>query len=56
MFAAAAALTLLSLVVSILYYRAHAKADTGGWQKHQNEGLGMAAQDQQQTGGQFEKS
>lgn len=53
-FAAAAALTLLSLASSILYYWAHARADTGGWQKHQNEGLGMAAQPQQQTG-EFEK-
>ncbi|XP_038874260.1 uncharacterized protein LOC120066990 [Benincasa hispida] len=40
-FAAAAALTFLSLVFSILYYTTHARADTGGWQKHQNEGVGM---------------
>ncbi|KAH7571129.1 hypothetical protein JRO89_XS05G0257100 [Xanthoceras sorbifolium] len=53
-FAAAAALTLLSLAGTILYYWAHARADTGGWQKHHNEGLGMAAQPQQQTG-EFEK-
>ena len=40
-FAAGAALTLLSLLGSVLYYWIHSKADTGGWQKHQNEGLGM---------------
>ncbi|KAB1205603.1 hypothetical protein CJ030_MR7G017775 [Morella rubra] len=40
-FAAGAALTLFSLVGSILYYWAHSRADTGGWEKHQNEGLGM---------------
>ncbi|GAB4828870.1 hypothetical protein Ancab_018530 [Ancistrocladus abbreviatus] len=44
-FAAAAALTLLSMVGSILYYWTHSKADTGGWEKHQNEGLAMAASD-----------
>ncbi|XP_049404693.1 uncharacterized protein LOC125868133 [Solanum stenotomum] len=42
-FAAGAALTLLSMIGSIFYYWKHSKADTGGWQKHQNEGLGMAA-------------
>ncbi|XP_010532012.1 PREDICTED: uncharacterized protein LOC104808141 [Tarenaya hassleriana] len=41
-FAAGAALTLLSLAASILYYLAHAKADTGGWEKHRNDGVGMA--------------
>lgn len=41
-FAAGAALTLLSLVGSIIYYWAHSKADTGGWEKHQNEGVGLA--------------
>ncbi|PIN23713.1 hypothetical protein CDL12_03559 [Handroanthus impetiginosus] len=40
-FAAGAALTLISMMASILYYWTHSKADTGGWQKHQNEGLGM---------------
>ncbi|KAE8716485.1 hypothetical protein F3Y22_tig00110114pilonHSYRG00114 [Hibiscus syriacus] len=44
LFAAGAALTLLSLVGSILYYWAHSRADTGGWEKHQNEGLGMTQQ------------
>ncbi|GMI74899.1 hypothetical protein like AT1G68220 [Hibiscus trionum] len=43
-FAAGAALTLLSLAGSILYYRAHSRADTGGWEKHQNEGIGMTQQ------------
>ncbi|KAK3189340.1 hypothetical protein Dsin_028901 [Dipteronia sinensis] len=55
-FAAAAALTLLSLAATILYYWAHARADTGGWQKHQNEGIGMATQPpQQQQSGEFQK-
>lgn len=40
-FAAAAALVLLSLVWSLLFYMSHSKANTGGWQKHQNEGLNM---------------
>ncbi|KAL9256628.1 hypothetical protein AKJ16_DCAP07692 [Drosera capensis] len=53
-FAAAAAMTLLSMIGSILYYWSHSKADTGGWEKHRNEGgLGMTSsafthQDQQQ--------
>ncbi|KAJ7943112.1 Fiber protein Fb34 [Quillaja saponaria] len=41
-FAAGAALTLLSLLGSVLYYWTHSKADTGGWQKYQNEGIGLA--------------
>ncbi|XP_058088032.1 uncharacterized protein LOC131235000 [Magnolia sinica] len=41
-FGAAAALTFVSLVGSILYYSSHAKADTAGWLKHQNEGVNMA--------------
>ncbi|XP_004299041.1 PREDICTED: uncharacterized protein LOC101305664 [Fragaria vesca subsp. vesca] len=58
-FAAAAALTLLSLIGANLYYWSHSKADTGGWEKHHNEGLGMSnygvhEQQQQQTTG-FEK-
>ncbi|CAB4265078.1 unnamed protein product [Prunus armeniaca] len=60
-FAAAAALTLLSLAGSSFYYWAHSKADTGGWEKHRNEGLDMSTsnyanheQQQQQTSG-FEK-
>ncbi|KAF4360768.1 hypothetical protein F8388_015091 [Cannabis sativa] len=44
-FAAGAALTLLSLLGSVFYYWAHSKADTGGWQKHQNEGVGMTNSD-----------
>ncbi|ESR61648.1 hypothetical protein CICLE_v10016804mg [Citrus x clementina] len=40
---------------SILYYWAHTRADTGGWEKHRNEGLGMAMQ-QQQPGNEFEKA
>lgn len=44
-FAAAAALTLLSMVGSVIYYWIHSKADTGGWQRHQNEGIGMVASD-----------
>ncbi|KAF9593641.1 hypothetical protein IFM89_024458 [Coptis chinensis] len=42
-FSAGAALTLISMISSILYYWAHSKADTGGWQKHRNEGLGMTS-------------
>lgn len=58
-FAAAAALTLLSLIGANFYYWSHSKADTGGWEKHRNEGLGMSnygehEQQQQQTTG-FEK-
>lgn len=55
-FAAGAALTLVSMMTSIGYYWTHSKADTGGWQKHQNEGLGMTSsnyaenQDQLKTG------
>ncbi|KAJ6350958.1 hypothetical protein OIU78_006974 [Salix suchowensis] len=51
-FAAGAALTLLSLIGSVLYYWAHSRADTGGWEKHQNEGVGMTSASypqQQQT-------
>ncbi|KAL0801240.1 hypothetical protein Bca101_056416 [Brassica carinata] len=40
-FAAGAALTLMSLIATVLYYLAHSKADTGGWEKHQNDGIGM---------------
>ncbi|XP_021749417.1 uncharacterized protein LOC110715156 [Chenopodium quinoa] len=47
-FAAAAALTLLSMIGSVIYYWIHSKADTGGWQRHQNEGIGMAASDMMQ--------
>ncbi|KAM7270674.1 hypothetical protein ACFE04_029888 [Oxalis oulophora] len=58
-FAAGAALTLLSLIGSIFYYWTHARADTGGWEKHQNEGIGMATSDfprQQQHASEFEKA
>ncbi|KAH6821092.1 aerobic coproporphyrinogen-III oxidase [Perilla frutescens var. hirtella] len=44
-FAAGAALTLIAMVASTLYYWMHAKADTGGWEKHQNEGVGMTPSD-----------
>jgi len=56
-FAAGAALSLLSMVGSILYYFAHSKADTGGWEKHQNEGLGMTSSNvtENERGNQFEK-
>ncbi|KAG9450519.1 hypothetical protein H6P81_010484 [Aristolochia fimbriata] len=40
-FAAGAALILLSMIFSLLFYGSHAKADTGGWQKHINEGVSM---------------
>ncbi|XP_006302748.2 uncharacterized protein LOC17895096 [Capsella rubella] len=40
-FAAGAAFTLLSLIATILYYLAHSKADTGGWEKHQNDGINI---------------
>ncbi|KAF7808843.1 Branched-chain amino acid transport system carrier protein [Senna tora] len=57
-FAAGAALTLLSLVASIVYYWAHSKADTGGWEKHRNEGVGLATSNfnHQQAGGEFGKA
>ncbi|KAL3824100.1 hypothetical protein ACJIZ3_020129 [Penstemon smallii] len=44
-FAAAAALTLVSMIASVLYYWTHSKADTGGWERQrQNEGqLGMTS-------------
>lgn len=59
-FAAGAALTSLSLTGSLFYYWAHAKADTGGWQKHHSEGLGMTASSamenqHQLKGNEFEK-
>ncbi|KAK9750419.1 hypothetical protein RND81_02G195600 [Saponaria officinalis] len=59
-FAAGAAMTLLSMIGSVAYYWIHSKVDTGGWEKHQNDGIGMTAPDmthqtQQQTGG-FSKS
>ena len=56
-FAAGAALTLLSLLASILYYWSHSRADTGGWEKHREEGLGMAPSNfaHHQQGGEFEK-
>ncbi|KAF5727736.1 hypothetical protein HS088_TW22G01433 [Tripterygium wilfordii] len=58
-FAAGAALTLLSLIGSVLYYWTHSRADTGGWEKHRNEGLGMTASDfpqpPQQRANEFEK-
>ncbi|KAA8529114.1 hypothetical protein F0562_034087 [Nyssa sinensis] len=59
-FAAGAALSLLSMLGSILYFWAHSRADTGGWEKHHNEGLGMTTsnftenQHHQQTS-EFEK-
>lgn len=46
-FAAGAALTLMSLVGSLFYYWTHSKADTGGWEKHRSEGLGMTPSDYQ---------
>lgn len=57
-FAAGAALTLLSLLASILYYWAHSRADTGGWEKHRNEGVGLATSNfnHQQQGGEFGKA
>uniref|UniRef100_A0A2P2QQR5 Fiber protein Fb34 n=1 Tax=Rhizophora mucronata TaxID=61149 RepID=A0A2P2QQR5_RHIMU len=60
-FAAGAALTLLSLLGSILYYWTHSRADTGGWEKHQNEGVDLTStsypQDQPQRphGSEFQK-
>ncbi|KAH9626833.1 hypothetical protein KSS87_002478 [Heliosperma pusillum] len=41
-FAAGAAMTLLSMIGSVFYYWIHSKVDTGGWEKHQNDGIGMA--------------
>ncbi|XP_057975082.1 uncharacterized protein LOC131162515 [Malania oleifera] len=53
-FAAGAALVMLLMISSIFYFWAHSKADTGGWEKHRSEGIGMAAQ-QQQLAGEFGK-
>ncbi|CAH9062161.1 unnamed protein product [Cuscuta epithymum] len=36
-FAAGAALTILSMICSSVYYWSHSKAAIGGWQKHHNE-------------------
>ncbi|KAE9611757.1 hypothetical protein Lal_00011529 [Lupinus albus] len=49
-FAAAAALTLFSMLASILYYWAHSRSGTGGWVKHHDDGLGLATQYQHQRG------
>ncbi|KAL3510715.1 hypothetical protein ACH5RR_030116 [Cinchona calisaya] len=59
-FAAGAALSLLSMMGSIFYYWAHAKADTGGWERQNSEGLGMTTShymenQQQLKDNQFEK-
>ena len=54
-FAAGAALTLLSLLGSVFYYWAHSRADTGGWEKHQNEGLGMTSSSYAQQPSEFRK-
>ncbi|EPS69645.1 hypothetical protein M569_05119, partial [Genlisea aurea] len=35
-FAAGAAITLLAMTTSVIYYWAHSMADTDGWVKHQN--------------------
>lgn len=41
-FAAAAAMMLINLVASLMYYWSYTKAATGGFIKHQNEvGIGM---------------
>lgn len=58
-FAAGAALTLMSLVGSVFYYWTHSRADTGGWEKHHSEGLGMTPSDYQhheQPANNFEKA
>ncbi|XWS34994.1 hypothetical protein CRYUN_Cryun21dG0086300 [Craigia yunnanensis] len=54
-FAAGAALTLLSLLGSVFFYWAHSRADTGGWEKHQNEGLGMTNSSYAHQPPEFEK-
>ncbi|KAM0933091.1 putative modifying wall lignin-1/2 [Dioscorea sansibarensis] len=42
-FAAAAALILISMATSLLTYWSHTRAETGGWVKHQNDvGVNMA--------------
>ncbi|KAG4907529.1 hypothetical protein AAZX31_20G108100 [Glycine max] len=55
-FAAGAALTLLSMLTAILYYWAHSKADTGFWEKHRNEGLGLATQHHHHQGPDSDKA
>ncbi|XP_071690308.1 uncharacterized protein [Rutidosis leptorrhynchoides] len=56
-FAGGAALIFLSMVSSIVYYLVHYRADTGGWEKHENEGLGMTSLEAQDhtSAGRFEK-
>lgn len=41
-FAAAAAMMIINLLASLVYYWSYSKAATGGFMKHQNEvGVGM---------------
>ncbi|XP_077242880.1 aerobic coproporphyrinogen-III oxidase (DUF1218) [Tasmannia lanceolata] len=40
-FGAAAALVLVSMLASLLFYWSYSKADTGGWHKYRNEGIDM---------------
>ncbi|KAL6505762.1 hypothetical protein OROHE_023141 [Orobanche hederae] len=57
-FAAGAALTLISMTASIFYYWTHSKADTGGWEKHRNVGMtasNYTENQHQMKAGEFEK-
>ncbi|KAI3816536.1 hypothetical protein L1987_16237 [Smallanthus sonchifolius] len=55
-FAGGAALAFISMVASVVLYVVHLKADTGGWEKHEN-GLSMTSLEHRDHGsaGQFEK-
>ena len=51
-FAAAAALILVSLLSALSYCWAYSKSDPTGWQKHENEGeVGMADLDSKERNG-----
>lgn len=40
-FAAGATFVLVNMIASILYYWSYSKANTDGWMKHRNDGVGM---------------
>lgn len=48
-FTASAVFIFLAMVSSVLYYWAHNRADTGGWEKRGTEGLELAEEQQQSS-------